>query len=121
MSVECRYTPRASAWILWIHSLSCDAADCDAERNSYQFSISELLKQGFSNSPQQVCEKEGVRKHFPACARIPAWPLQSCGHRSLPEVPPSLVALPQPGGEIRAGSLEMQRLRRSQSGASLFQ
>lgn len=67
MSVECRHTPRlgASAWIPWIHSLYCDAADCDAERNSHQFSVSELLEHGFSNSAQQVREKGGDEKTLP--------------------------------------------------------
>lgn len=75
----------------------------------------------FLTQPSRSVRKGGMRKHFPTCARIPAWPLESCGHHSLPEVPPSPVALPQPGGEIRAGYLETQRLKRSQSGASLFE
>lgn len=71
MSAECRSTPRlgAAAWMPWIHSLSCDAADCDAERNSHQFSISELPKQGFSNSAQQVCEKGRDEKTLPSMCR----------------------------------------------------
>lgn len=59
VSAECRSTPRlgASAWIPWIHSLSCDA-----EGNSHQFSISELLKWvffWFLTQPSRSVRKAG--------------------------------------------------------------